>query len=275
MPGEKMILASNPHWFYFWKQVAAGAGVIGLLLLLWSSTSDWLNTIIGWVTLIAFIVLLLDLVYEFVQWKTTRFAITDQRVAYQSGIFRRRGVSIPLNRINNVNFDQSMIARMLNNGVVTIESAGETGDSVFENIPDPERVRTLIFAQVEADEQRDSDRDAAALAKAMREHNGRTPRRRARRHRNASPQLEDMKEQGLSTTPSTPPSVSRSSTNSDHAWGQTPGVIDAAQRVDERNERIDVVVGDLDRQAMKPRRAMWKPASSASKNSNSFHRSSA
>ncbi len=170
MPNEKMILASNPHWFYFWKQVAAGAGVIGLLLLLSLVDADWLNSIVWWLMIGAVIVLLVNLVYEFVQWKTTRFAVTDQRVAYQSGIFRRRGVSIPLNRINNVNFDQSAIARALNNGVVTIESAGETGDSVFENIPDPEHVRTLIFAQVEADEQADSDRDAASLAKAMRDH---------------------------------------------------------------------------------------------------------
>ena len=170
MPGEEMILASNPHWFYFWKQVAAGLGILGLLLLLRIVDTDWLNDVLGWVTLAAFVVLVIDLIFEFVQWQTTRFAITDQRVAYQSGIVRRRGVSIPLNRVNNVNFDQSMIARILNNGVVTIESAGQTGDSVFENIPDPERVRTLIFEQVEADEQRDSDRDAASLAKAMREH---------------------------------------------------------------------------------------------------------
>jgi uncharacterized membrane protein YdbT with pleckstrin-like domain len=170
MPNEEMVLASNPHWFYFWKQVLAGFGLIGLLLILWTVDADWVDTSIGWITLIAFIVLLVNTIYEFVQWQTTRFAITDQRVAYQSGIFRRRGVSIPLNRINNVNFEQSFIARMFNNGSVTIESAGETGDSVFENIPDPEHVRALIFAGVEADEQRDSDRDAAALAKAMREH---------------------------------------------------------------------------------------------------------
>jgi uncharacterized membrane protein YdbT with pleckstrin-like domain len=170
MPGEKMVLASNPHWFYFWKQVAAAAGIIGLLLLIWTIDADWVDTVLGWVILVAVVVLLVDVIFEFFQWKTTRFAITDQRVAYQSGMFRRRGVSIPLNRINNVNFDQSVIGRMTNNGVVTIESAGETGDSVFENIPDPEKVRALIFAEVEADEQRDSDRDAAALAKAMQQH---------------------------------------------------------------------------------------------------------
>jgi uncharacterized membrane protein YdbT with pleckstrin-like domain len=170
MPNEKMVLASNPHWFYFWKQVLAGFGLIGLLLILWTVDADWVDTSIGWITLVAFIVLLVNTIYEFVQWQTTRFAITDQRVAYQSGIVRRRGVSIPLNRINNVNFEQSFIARMLNNGIVTIESAGQTGDSVFENIPNPENVRALIFAGVEKDEQRDSDRDAAALAKAMQQH---------------------------------------------------------------------------------------------------------
>ncbi len=169
MPDEKMILASNPHWFYFWKEVAAAIGIVGLLLLLSVVNISWLNDIIGWIALIAFVVLVIDIIVAFLNWKTTRFAITDQRVAYQSGMFRRRGVSIPLNRINNVNFNQSMIARLLNNGVVTIESAGETGDSVFENIPNPEHVRTSIFAQVEADEQRDSDRDAASLAKALRD----------------------------------------------------------------------------------------------------------
>jgi uncharacterized membrane protein YdbT with pleckstrin-like domain len=193
-----MVLASNPHWFYFWKQVAAGIGLLLLLLLLWTVDTDWVDTTIGWITLAAFIVLLINTIYEFIQWQTTRFAITDQRVAYQSGIFRRRGVSIPLNRINNVNFEQSFIARMLNNGVVTIESAGQTGDSVFENIPDPEHVRALIFAGVEADEQRDSDRDAAALAKAMREHQEPTataPAPPSATDRLAA--LDDLKAQGL------------------------------------------------------------------------------
>jgi uncharacterized membrane protein YdbT with pleckstrin-like domain len=198
MPDEKMVLASNPHWFYFWKQVAAGIGLLLLLLLLWTVDTDWVDTTIGWITLVAFIVLVINTIYEFIQWQTTRFAITDQRVAYQSGIFRRRGVSIPLNRINNVNFEQSFIARILNNGIVTIESAGQTGDSVFENIPDPERVRALIFAGVEADEQRDSDRDAAALAKAMREHQEPTstaPAPPSATERLAA--LDDLKAQGL------------------------------------------------------------------------------
>ncbi len=170
MPDEKLVLASNPHWFYFWKQFISGAVFIGLLLLLRWVNLDWLDSFLRWILLFAVVVFIFMSIYDFVQWRTTKFAITDQRVAYQSGILRRRGVSIPLNRINNVNFDQGAIARLFNNGIVTIESAGETGDSVFENVPNPEHVRSLIFGEIQADEQRDSDRDATALAKAMQEH---------------------------------------------------------------------------------------------------------
>ena len=166
MPGETMVLHSHPHWWYFWKQVFSGVGVVVLLVLTFI-TSGGLSTFLQWVTIIAFIVWLLDTIYEFAQWQTTRFAVTDQRVAYQSGLVRRKGVSIPLNRVNNVNSEQGVIARMLNNGTLTIESAGETGDSVFENIPDPDRVRSLIFQQMNAHGDARAERDAAAVARAM------------------------------------------------------------------------------------------------------------
>jgi uncharacterized membrane protein YdbT with pleckstrin-like domain len=196
MPGEKMLLHAHPHWWFFWKQVLAGIGVLALLVL-WVSMSGGVATALGWVTLVAFVVWLVNTVYQFVQWQTTRFAVTDKRVAYQSGFFHRRGVSIPLNRVNNVNFDQTMLDRALGNGTVTIESAGETGDSVFRNIPHPDQVRQMIFARMEAYEQADSNRDAAALAQALRDAQtpgpaGAAPQERLR-------QLDELRAQGLVT----------------------------------------------------------------------------
>ncbi len=166
MPGEKMVLHSHPHFWFFWKQVVGGIIVIVLLALtVWAG--GWLATSMTWITIIVLIAVLANTAYQFAQWQTTRFAVTDQRVAYQSGFFRRKGVSIPLNRINNVNFEQSFIARLLGNGIVTIESAGETGDSVFQNIPDPDEVRNLIFKQVDHYAETQANRDASAVARAM------------------------------------------------------------------------------------------------------------
>ncbi|MGB5953124.1 MAG: PH domain-containing protein [Ornithinimicrobium sp.] len=195
MPGETMVLSANPHWFYFWKHLLAAAVVILVGVLALTFNSGWLSTLLWWVAGVALAILLVALAVVFVQWRTTHFAITDQRVAYTSGLIRRRGVSIPLNRINNVNFEQSLLARLLDNGVVTIESAGETGDSVFENIPHPARVRTIIFGQMEADEQSDSHRDAAAIAQALGERGAAPESAPSARQRLSD--LQDLHQRGL------------------------------------------------------------------------------
>jgi len=166
MPGERMVLSSHPHWWYFWKH-AASLIVIVLVYVLASMSWDWLSTALIWLASVALIVDIVATLIRFAQWQTTRFAITDRRVAYQSGLISRHGVSIPINRVNNVNFHQGAIARMLGNGTVVIESAGETGESVFENIPKPEHVRQVIFAQMDADEHKDAERDADAIAQAI------------------------------------------------------------------------------------------------------------
>ena len=192
LPGEKMVLKSHPHWWYFWQYVAAAVGVVALLVL-GVAFDGWLASAVLWVALAAFLVLVVGSLVRFVQWRTTHFAVTDKRVAYQSGLISRRGVSIPLNRVNNVNFDQGIIARMLNNGTVTIESAGESGDSVFRNIPNPQGVRQVIFTQMEADEQSDSHRDAEAIADALKG----TPSPGGATAQDRLAQLESLRQQGL------------------------------------------------------------------------------
>lgn len=174
MPGEHLVLASNPHWWFFWKEVLGGVGVVIVFLLsIW--TGGALSTFFRWVAVAGLVAWVAETAYQYAQWRTTSFTITDRRVAYQSGLFRRRGVSIPLDRVNNVNFEQSFIARLLDNGVVIIESAGQ-GDSVFENIPQPDGVRRQIFEQMDAMGRSGDERTAAAMAAAMQANDGQSPK---------------------------------------------------------------------------------------------------
>lgn len=194
MPGERVVLTSHPHWWYFWKYVVA-LFVVLLVFVLGVWADGGIQTFLLWVALLALIVVAMATAVQFLQWRTTTFAVTDKRVAYQSGLVSRRGVSIPLNRVNNVNFHQGVIARLLNNGTVTIESAGEAGESVFSNIPDPQHVRQIIFSQMEADEVGDSHRDAAAIADALRGTNPVAPP--AGDAASRLQQLETLRAQGL------------------------------------------------------------------------------
>lgn len=170
LPGEKVEEKLNPHWWFFWQHIVAGIGLI-LLLALWISWTGtgFINTSLQWLFVIALVVWVVALALRLIEWRTTTFIVTDKRVAYQSGLIRRNGMSIQLNRINNVSYEQSLLERVLRNGTVTIESAATEGTTVFRNIPRPNDTRQLIYREIEADEQRDSMRDGQAVADAIKQ----------------------------------------------------------------------------------------------------------
>ena len=80
MPGETMVMSAHPHWWFFWKEVAGAVGIL-LLIWLWVIWDGALGTVAGWLVTLAVIFLVIDTIVQFAQWQTTRFAITDQRVA--------------------------------------------------------------------------------------------------------------------------------------------------------------------------------------------------
>jgi uncharacterized membrane protein YdbT with pleckstrin-like domain len=180
LPGEKIEEKPNPHWWFFWQHIVAGIGVI-LLLALWisvggeSKVAKFTDTTLQWLFILALVVWIVALGLRLIEWRTTTFIVTDKRVAYQSGLIRRNGMSIQLNRINNVSYEQGLLERLLRNGTVTIESAAEQGTTVFRNIPNPNETRQLIYREIEADEQRDSNRDGQAVADAIKQSVGQQP----------------------------------------------------------------------------------------------------
>jgi uncharacterized membrane protein YdbT with pleckstrin-like domain len=85
---------------------------------------------------------------------TTNFVITSNRLIFRHGLIGKSGIEIPLERVNNVNFNQSVFERILGAGDLLIESGGEDGQQRFTDIRHPARVQNLIHAQMEAHYQR-------------------------------------------------------------------------------------------------------------------------
>jgi uncharacterized membrane protein YdbT with pleckstrin-like domain len=169
LPGEKVELKTHPHWWFFWQHILSGVGLI-LLLALWiSASANWVNQGLKWIFIAALVVWVVATGLRYVEYRTTVFIVTDKRIGYQAGLIRRTGMSIQLNRINNVSYEQGLLERMLGNGTLTIESAAEQGTTVFRNIPHPDDTRQLIYREIEADEDRDSHRDGAAVAEAIKQ----------------------------------------------------------------------------------------------------------
>ena len=87
---------------------------------------------------------------ELIKWRTTYFVVTSHRLIYRQGVVSRDGVEIPLERVNNVNFGQSIIERMLGVGDLLIESGGQDGQQTFSDIAQPERVQNIIHSTIQA-----------------------------------------------------------------------------------------------------------------------------
>lgn len=152
---EELVLDLHPHWWFMAKQTLAlvAAMAVGVLVLA--------NVDNGIVKVLAGLLILLALGWwgvRYLDWRSTNFVITTDRLIYRHGVLAKHGIEIPLDRVNNVLFSQRLFERMLGAGDLVIESAGESGRQAFSDVRKPSAVQNEIYRQIEANENRKFDR---------------------------------------------------------------------------------------------------------------------
>ena len=148
---ETIALDMHPHWWYFAEAAFALLGSIVLGIIVATQTDGDTNARkAGTIVALALLVgTALWLVVRYLKWITTNFVITSHRLIFRQGVVAKSGIEIPLERVNNVNFSQSVFERMLGAGDLLIESGGEDGQQRFTDIRKPDKVQNLIHAQAE------------------------------------------------------------------------------------------------------------------------------
>lgn len=153
---ETIALDMHPHWWYFAEPAVAllGSIVLGLIVLVMTDSGTDSRKFLGWLAVVLLVGTALWLVIRYLKWLTTNFVITSNRLIFRQGVIGKRGIEIPLERVNNVNFNQSVFERVLGAGDLLIESGGEDGQQRFTDIRHPAQVQNLIHAQMEGHYQR-------------------------------------------------------------------------------------------------------------------------
>ncbi|MFM2073499.1 MAG: hypothetical protein RLZZ623_3763 [Actinomycetota bacterium] len=163
-PNETIALDMHPHWWYFAGPVATLVASIAFEIYVITLDSGGTRDFLGYVSLALIVVSALWLVGRYMKWMTTHFVITSHRLIFRSGVMAKAGIEIPLERVNNVNFHQSIFERLLGAGDLLIESGGEDGQSRFADIRHPDRVQRLINSQMEQVVQRRAGYSSASPA---------------------------------------------------------------------------------------------------------------
>ena len=169
--GEEVVLDLKPHWWFFWRQILVGVVLFVLLVLLFLWSGGGAETVGWWIWGIAALVFVGWLGIQYANWQFTYFVVTTERVIYRTGVLAKRGVEIPLDRINNINFNQGIVDRVVGAGSLDVQSAGQDGETRFTDVRHPDAVQQEIYKQMEAFARRRAawgrgDAPAAAAAPA-------------------------------------------------------------------------------------------------------------
>jgi uncharacterized membrane protein YdbT with pleckstrin-like domain len=163
--GETIALDMHPHWWYFAEPALTVAATIVAGIWVYFLDDGAVKDLLRPIIIVVLVGSAIWLVFRAATWQNTEFVITSQRVIFRQGLIAKRGMEIPLDRVNNVNFSQSMFERMLGAGDLLIESGGEDGQQRFTDIKDPSGVQNLLHREVEKVRNRRSN--AAPTATTM------------------------------------------------------------------------------------------------------------
>ena len=168
--GEDIVVELRPHWFFLAGPAVALVLILVLAVLVSSKVDGDVQRLALIPLLLLVLLSLLWFVVRYAKWATTTFVVTTDRLIHRAGVISKSGREIPLERLNDVAFHQTLVQRILGAGDLLIESAGEKGQQLFSSFPHPERTQNLIHHQIEQAQARDADRMAGRRELSPLEH---------------------------------------------------------------------------------------------------------
>jgi uncharacterized membrane protein YdbT with pleckstrin-like domain len=146
-PGEQIVFQGRPIWrsiLSFYITGFIGSVVIGVVVALITSTTT------GVVVFLALFAL--DVLVGFIRRLSTRYTITTQRLRIERGILAKHVQQTRIERVQNVNTNQTVVSRILRVCTVDFDTAGtDDSDFTFTGVGNPhEVVEAVDRAQREA-----------------------------------------------------------------------------------------------------------------------------
>ena len=161
---EEVVRHLHPHWLTLVPPIVVlivTAGLAGFVSTIVPGGSH--NAAQYAIAVIALLIVVRFVLVPVLRWKTTHYVITNYRVLIRRGILTHKGTDIPLKRLNDVAFEQTLLDRIIGAGTLMIESAGEHGQEVLTNIPKANDVQQLINRLADEDSDRRDNRTRGGL----------------------------------------------------------------------------------------------------------------
>jgi uncharacterized membrane protein YdbT with pleckstrin-like domain len=158
--GEKILLVTHTSGLSLIGPVLiALAGLVAAWFIPFDKYAIW-KLVVGLAGILIFL-------YKYFLWKVNIWVVTNYRVIDETGLLSHFAKESPLDKINNVSYDQSIWGRLFNYGHVEIQTAAQVGATDYYNVFHPKRLKdTITLAQSDFKNQQFSNQ-AMQMAAAM------------------------------------------------------------------------------------------------------------
>lgn len=138
--GEQIVFEGHPSWrgiLSFYIKGALIGLVAGAIVYFAVSTAAAIGAFAG--------IFGISVLVGFVKRISTRYVITTERLHIHRGIISKRVQQTNIDRVQNVNTNQSVFDRMLRVGKVDFDTAGtDDSDFTFADVADPDEVVAAV-----------------------------------------------------------------------------------------------------------------------------------
>lgn len=158
---EWVVAEVQRHWSRLVRQIFAPlvfVALLGPVFYVLVGSQKPAIAVLGVVLGLLIIAMFVATMWQYLNWRNDYFVLTTQRVVHieRVGLFRTDSEEGSLDMIQDVyEVRAGLTANILNFGNLVLQTAGETVDIDMDNLPNPSRVREMIFQQIERSRARD------------------------------------------------------------------------------------------------------------------------
>ena len=159
---EKVFFETHKHWFVLILPLILTLLIFALSFFIYTK----LEVILWWhfiVPVFAFFYF----IYKYYSWKFDLWVVTSHRVIDEFGVFSINSKESPIDKINNVSYQQSLLGRMMGFGDVQIQTAAEMGETSYTFISHPQKLKEALSAAQEQYKDYQMNKQAFKLADAV------------------------------------------------------------------------------------------------------------
>jgi uncharacterized membrane protein YdbT with pleckstrin-like domain len=136
---EKILLVTYSSWTSLILPAIVSLALVGIgIAIVLKVPSVW-----GWLVAVFGVIYWL---LRYAAWKVNLWVVTNFRVIDEAGLVTHYAKESPLDKINNVSYDQTVWGRLFNYGHVEIQTAAEAGATDYYNVNHPKRLKDTITA---------------------------------------------------------------------------------------------------------------------------------